>query len=226
MLTKKSSKRNLLKAFVAVPVTLCCVLCFSQYSYSYKKTGDDENVIVFKGNRIEFSGPVGKGKDATVTTSDKGGKQEAPTVITFYPAPVKINGKPIRSTGEVTKEPVFLGGDHSLSKYIFANTKALLDRLEDGTYFIHIAYPIVDEKGNLAYYENQGLMAAGKQPVDEQIQKSFKTKIDELLDDAPKFKPVELKGTTVAWYDAWAVELGYRVVVANHVAKLEYSKPH
>ncbi len=235
MLTKKSSKRNLLKALVALPLALCCMFCFTKSAYSYKK-GDD-NVVVFKGNRFEFSGPTGKpvtlqrnelaGKEGTIEF-DGDVKHEGEVLkVSFFASPVKMNGEVIHSAGEVSKEPVFSGKDKDLSNYLFNSAKRELDKLEDGEYFIHISYPIVDKKGNLVYYENKGLQTSNiNTVVDKSIKLAIDNKLTEALDNTPKFKPAELDGKPVIWYDAWGIELGYRIIVKDHNAKLQFQKPH
>lgn len=53
MLTRKSPKGHGAKLLIALPLTLCCMICFTQSSYSFKHDG--KNIVRFKGNKFEFS---------------------------------------------------------------------------------------------------------------------------------------------------------------------------
>jgi len=232
MLTKKSSNAKLVKALIAIPVVVCCMLCFTKTAYSYRK--GEGNVIVFKGNRFEFSGPAGKqtvemvdGKGVKTNGSftDKETGKTEPVTFTVFACPVKMNGEVIHSSGDVTKEPVFQGKEKSFSEYIFNSVRTELAKLEDGEYFIHVAYPVVDREGRLVYYENEGVTASGNRTIDGALKQMIDNKVVEALDNAPKFKPATLKGKAVNWYDVWAVQLGYRIMIKNHTATLQYKEP-
>jgi beta-lactamase regulating signal transducer with metallopeptidase domain len=235
MLTKTSSKRNMLKALVAIPVVLCCMFCFTKSAYSFKKGG--ENTVIFKGNTFEFDVPKGASFSVNKNTGQpddipvmikKDGQDNSQAIsVSVIASPVKMNGKTIYSIGEVTKKPVFLGKDKSLSTYLLNSIRSETGKLEDGEYFIHVPNPIVDEKGSLVYYEVTGVTASGEgKVINRSVKESIDNKLKDALDKAPKFKPAELKGKAVICLDAWAIDLGYRVIVKNHNAKVEYKEPH
>lgn len=232
MLTKRSSKAKMLKALVAIPVALCCIFCFTNNAYSNKK-GKGDNTLTFKGNTIEFEGK--KRENMVVKRDDKGGvgsvmvegKEADDEVIeiSFTPAPIRVNGDTIYSAGDVSEEPRFLGKDKTLTHYVFNSAKNELNRLADGEYFIHISYPVVDKKGTLVYYSMEGVTLGGQGKIDAAAKAAVDKKVDEALENAPKYQPAKVNGNAVAWYDAWGVELGYRVIVKDHVAKLQYKEP-
>lgn len=238
MLTKRSSKAKMLKALVAIPVALCCIFCFTNNAYSNKKGRGDGRVVEFRGNKIEFEGPRQTGVTRTDNVNEKDGEAtfvihgtgsvkegDEEVKVTLFSAPVRVNGDTIYCAGDVSEEPKFLGKDKTLSHYLFNSAKNELGRLADGEYFIHISYPVVDKKGTLVYYGMNGVTLGGLGKIDEQAKDIVDKKLTEALENAPKYQPAKVNGKAVAWYDAWGVELGYRVIVKDHIAKLQYKEP-
>ncbi len=234
MLTKRSSKRNVIKTLIAVPLALSCIFFFSKTAYSFKKGGD--NIVVFRGNTIEFQGPRQTGarlikgddekKEYTYEFAAKDGLKDGEEIsMSFSPFPLRLNGDTIYSAGDVTREPVFLSDEGSLSKYLFNNVKQELGMLEDGEYALHIFYPVVSKAGKLVYYGNKGITPYSNIVINRNIKERIDKKIDEVLTAAPGFKPAQVNGKAVNWYDAWAIELGYSITVKNHTAKLEFKAP-
>lgn len=221
MLTKRSSKRKMLKALVAIPVALCCMFCFTKSAYSFKK--GEENVVVFKGNKFEFDGPVGSTR--SVSGKELKGKIDGKEVeeVIFFPTVVKMNGKPIESFWNVTQKPVFLGKDKSMSIYLLNSIRSEMEKLEDGEYYVNVNNSIIDEKGNLAYYEVEGVKAYDIKIV-KSVKEAIDSKLRDAIENAPKFKPAELNGKAVV-VDFEAIVFGYRVIVKNHNVEIEYRKP-
>jgi beta-lactamase regulating signal transducer with metallopeptidase domain len=220
MLTKRSSKRKMLKALVAIPVALCCMFCFTKSAYSFKK-GED-NVVVFKGNKFEFDGPVGSTRSVSGKELGKIDGEEVEEVI-FFPTVVKMNGKPIASFWNVTQKPVFLGKEKSMSIYLLNSIRSEMEKLEDGEYSVNVNNSIIDEKGNLAYYEVEGVTAYNIK-IDKSVKEAIDSKLRDAIENAPKFKPAELNGKAVV-VDFEAIVFGYRVIVKNHNAEIVYRKP-
>lgn len=239
MLTRRSSKAKMLKALVAIPVAFCCIFCFTNNAYSNKKGKGDGNTLNFKGNTIEFEGKhhgtmlikndnANANKEGgTIVINGQGNDLAADETIevSFSVPPIRVNGDTIYSAGDVSEEPKFLGKDKTLTHYLFNSVKNELGRLADGEYFIHISYPVVDRKGTLVYYGMDGVTLGGPGKIDAAAKSTIDKKLNEALENAPKYQPAKVNGKPVAWYDAWGVELGYRLIVKDHVAKLEYKEP-
>lgn len=145
--------------------------------------------------------------------------------------PVAINSKPILGNEvqyvmpDANKKytpPVFAEAGSNLEKYIFTKTADKLNQLEDGTYILRIDKLVIDENGNIAYYEPHGVEtymgSMDKLPaINEAINTSIKQEVTALLDGPVKFNPAMKDGKPVN------VRMGltnYAIEVKNHKAKL------
>lgn len=248
MLTSKSSRQSQMKLLLAIPLLIFCLLCFSKSSYSFK---GGKNTIIFKGNEFEFGFPKSdKGKSPAVvdgrpasrtkTLVRTGSSQPsikfdtmnvkpmgvAPISVELFSAPLKMNGKKITSEDEVTTPAVFQGKDNDLGAYLIDGLSQYLPQLPNGRYEISIGYPIIDEDGKLVYYENRGVIPNDdKIKIDQDLREKIKTRINELLDNAPDYKPATLNGKPVLVYKAWGVALGTHIILKDHVVEVEKRKP-
>lgn len=249
MLTGIKTKRSqLFKYGIVVPLSFILVLfCTeSSISRSFDKPGHKVN---FSGNEIVFGEfrvipadymqTVEQQKSMFMTPSlpdsmlvrnrSTGEMEMKPMPVDIMP--VNLNGKPILGnepqylhTGSNTRytTPVFITGRGNMYEYLFAQLKTELDKLEDGGYVLNIDRMVVDDKGDLAYYENKGIELL-KYPVDnptalkEDNRKAIHTKLNDMLDKSVKFKPAQQDGKPVN------VRLSlpmYEIVVKNHKAQL------
>jgi len=245
MLTKKSPRRNLSKLLIAAPLLFCCMLCFTQSSYSYKHDNKG-NIVTFHGNKIEF-GFGGKSSDMPAVTknapasktvlikNDGSGapsgiimdeKASGPINIEVFSAPLRLNGDTIWSEGDVAVSPVWQGKDKDLTSYIINGVQEQLSLLNDGEYDISISYPVIDKKGRIAYYENKGITARQKTTIiDAAVKQKINERVAYLLDNAPAYKPAVNQGAIVNYYDAWALNMGTHIIVKDHKVSTIYNKP-
>lgn len=154
MLTKNaSSQKNLVKYLLVLPVLVLTLMCCSKttnVAYEKKKDG---NKITYKGNVFELSE---SSNDTMVVVDPATGKNEQ-TIIEVTPYPVKMNGMKIYQDHEVDKVPVYKGKSTDLATDLLNHVKADLEKQPDGQYQIFINNIIVDSKGQLVYFESQGI---------------------------------------------------------------------
>lgn len=217
MLTKKTSSR-LAKArfWLVVPVLLTGLFCCAKAheKHEKKKTGPD--TIVYKGNTF---GLTKLQKASIMMTDPKTGKQEE-TEVELSQYPVQMNGKKIYDYSKVDQKPVYAGG--SLGEKIIAVVKPELEQLADAdNYTISIFDMILDEKGNLVYYNVRGLEQyfqlsdpdKGRLTIDPALKASVNTKVDEFLDGSHTFTPAILDGKAVV---CTAPPIPLNFAVKNH----------
>jgi hypothetical protein len=156
MLTRKSNKAARTKMLVFVPLAMVCVTCFTKSSLSkkFKKKGDQ---VTYRGNTIELSKPV----TDTVSREKVADSFAIQQVIVTPRKPVKLNGEAIPQN--VDKGPVFTGSEGNLRAYIINNAKAELAALDDGMYALDISNILIDEKGEVAYFNFEDVKRSRRQ---------------------------------------------------------------
>ena len=77
----------------------------------------------------------------------------------------------------------------------------------------------------MVYYDIEGVTLAGPGKIDNAAKEAVDKKLTDALNNSPKFRPARLNGKPVVWHDVWAVELGYRVIVKDNIATLQYKEP-
>ncbi len=198
MLTRKSSAASRVKMLVFIPLTIACIVCFSKNSYSNrpKKHG---NVIEYNGNTIELLPP--KKPDSYLYKDPETGKSYRKPIEWPNP-PIKLNGQKIYNPDQdknVTK-PEMKGKYTSIAAYLLQNARKEFEQLADGDYFILISKVVVDEKGKVVYFENEGIFQ-DKEDMDKQPRqkKLVDKKLNALMDDAPVSIPASCDGKPVAY---------------------------
>ena len=209
MLTRKSSTTARIKMLVFVPLALVCALCFSKNAFSQKfvKNG---NVITYRGNRFEMSEPM----TDTMTMTDPVSGKEKQMLVTRDPLVIKMNGKKLYNTDEVTTRPQPFTKNGSIEEYLLKNLSEELNKLPDGEYSPGLSEVVFDANGKIIFYQYSGMF---NKPLQQDIEKALANKIDKLLHDAPAVQPAKLNSQNVAVRSDIMLN-EYTVEVKNHKA--------
>jgi hypothetical protein len=146
--------------------------------------------------------------------------------------PVAINGQPIYGE-EIRYEavngrstilsPIFKGQINDPVLFLFSRLENDLSKLEDGLYSLDLRRLVVDDKGNLAYYESKGIIAeaVGGRAfsfISDDLRSTINRQLFGLLDGALKFKPaMDLEGTPI---NARLELRAYDIEVKDHKPRL------
>ena len=194
---------------VFVPLALVCALCFSKNAFSQKfvKNG---NVITYRGNRFEMSEPM----TDTMTMTDPVSGKEKQMLVTRDPLVIKMNGKKLYNTDEVTTRPQPFTKNGSIEEYLLKNLSEELNKLPDGEYSPGLSEVVFDANGKIIFYQYSGMF---NKPLQQDIEKALANKIDKLLHDAPAVQPAKLNSQNVAVRSDIMLN-EYTVEVKNHKA--------
>ena len=211
MLTRNSSSASRSKMFLFIPLAFVCILFFSKNSFS-QKFDRNGNIVAYRGNKFEFS----KVRYDTITMIDPVTGKENTVVTSLLPVPIKMNGKKIFNTDEVTERPSGLASTGSFEDFIFKNLSTDMDKLPDGLYTLDIGNIVLNAKGKVIYYEYAGLStkdSTTKIPVT--IKDAIDKKIDPLINRAPALMPAKVKDTPVIVRTDILLAM-YKIEVKNH----------
>jgi len=197
MLTHKSTVVAKTKLLVFVPLTIVCLFCFSQNTFSHRpeKKG---SFAKYRGNTIEFKAP--KKPDSYMKREADGQLHRVP--ISWPEPPIKLNKEKIYD-GESDKnfiKPFVQKGYKNLEDYILQNITKECEELADGEYFILEFDVVVDTRGQIVYFKNEGIFKEGG-GIDKQS--DLKAKIDytieTLLENAPSLEPAKVNNVAVPY---------------------------
>lgn len=242
MLTSiRSTKRKSWKYLAVSPMILAFLLLCTQTSFSGART-KVQNKIYFKGNEIMLAPlkVIPSGYEATVyqqkkmflyaTLSDSVAVKNQRTGI-YEMAPVKtdtmpvaINGQPILGNEPQYLQPeynnkyslpVFTGSGNDLEVYLFTTLKKELNQLEDGRYILRLNRLVIDNQGNIAYYEPEGIdWFMGSEEtlpvIPDNIRQAINQKLTSACNAPLKFKPALQDGKPVnvrLSLDKYAIEV-------------------
>jgi hypothetical protein len=194
MLTHRSTGKAKRKLLLFFPLLIVCVCCFTKNGYAHKPIKEG-NRCIWRGNTIDFLPP--KKPDSYMHRDEKTGKLSRRNISWPMP-PIKLNGEKIyaaASEAGMTKSDI-LSKENGLATHILTALSSELCKLDDGNYFILILDVVVDAKGTMVYYNNEGIFRTG---TDTEINNRTRvnTLIDKVLEDAPVYKPAKLKGVPV-----------------------------
>ncbi|MBS1690329.1 MAG: hypothetical protein JSS96_16480 [Bacteroidetes bacterium] len=208
MLNKKSSAIAKSKLLLAVPLTLVCLLLFTENSFSAKFSRQG-NIVKYRGNTIELSPPS---IPDTVTVLDPVTGEQRTLVTRRDPNPIKLNGKKIYTSDDLDAKNT-LGGPATnkssfsydgIKEYLLSNLSSELSKLEDGYYMLSVNNVVINEEGAIVYYEYGGLRGTSNSyppkphpEVNPATSEAVGKRVDELLNDAPKHEPAYYKGNAV-----------------------------
>jgi len=222
MLGRRSGHLSRTKILVLLPLVLVCTLCCSRNSKpAFEQKG---NAFTLPGTTVEMT----RQQTDTITIIDPVTGKEDTQIQTMSPRPLKMNGKKIQQPtiddlGGMHPKTIEQSGD-KFYNYLISNLKPLLEKLEDGKYFLGPLYPIVNEKGQLAYYELRSIHKSAvafpgatmaqmnaTQRIDEALKRSINEKTATLLRGVPDFGILNIDGTAMP-YDLG----GYSIEIKNH----------
>ncbi len=250
MLTGARSKRTkVLKYLAVIPLSFMLILFCTKVSFSGAGKMVQANKVYFKGNEIEFAGlkvipfeyreSIQRQKAMymywslpdTVPMKNWATNETFMMPVRVDTMPVAINGKPVLGSetlymlpDEVPQytTPVLSGTTAGFEEYVYAQLKNELDKLEDGSYTVNINRLVINDKGEIAYYENKGLQlfmgTNEKRPVMNMgTLTSINKKIGEILEGPLKFKPALKDGQPINVRLSMA---NYQVIVKDHKARV------
>jgi len=221
MLTRRSPEIAKSKLLLFVPLVVVCILCFSQNSFS-NKPKKEGNVCIYRGNKIEFL--AAKKPDSYLYTDEQTGEKSRRPISWPMP-PIKLNGEKIYNldVDKNVEKPMYKSANKNLVSYIIQNAKKEMETLDDGNYFILIEDVVIDSKGKIAYFDNQGLGQVGAD-IDKQAEKkqNIENKISDLMNNAPALKPAHVNSTPVPFFInsitcySYGYNNGWDFTVKNH----------
>jgi|GEM_PF-442139 len=250
MLTGNKSARTRQLKYLSVIPLLIVLSAFCTEKEGNNETAIKTNKIQFKGNEIELAKfkvyppdyieVLKTQRDAFQYASYPDSfpvKHYRTGDVTMHPAPVDtvpvaINGKPILGNEaeyvlpkHITnyQQPVFIGPGKDLEKHLFQQLHADLNKLDDGVYLFDVNRIVIDDHGNVAYFESNGMVSAkgwGGTPyatIRSDLSQELDQKIVSLLNGRVKFKPAVKEGKPV---NARVNVRTYAVEVKNHAARL------
>ncbi|HXS37985.1 MAG TPA: hypothetical protein VN721_14880 [Flavipsychrobacter sp.] len=143
------------------------------------------------------------------------------------PKPIAVNGKKILMPTDGNDQAVYsvaLESTKQFNKYIVDGIQPLLEQLENGAYSFPIFNKVVDEQGNLTYFEiNDTLLYIVKEQslhdsynpsgnrISTNLNEAINKKLYKLLQDPLQFKILELNGSATP-YELF----GSTIVVKDH----------
>ncbi len=198
MLTRKSSSVAKTKVLVFVPLTIVCLFCFSQNTFSHRpeKVG---NFAKYRGNTIEFKAP--KKPDSYMKRDANGQLHREP--IQWPADPIKLNGEKIYygDDDKNISKPYTLKGHKNLLDCLLQNIAHDCERLDDGEYFLLVTDVVVSTKGEIVYFNNQGIFKdMGDISKQSELKNKIDTKIETLMENAPTLEPALLNNQAVPIY--------------------------
>ncbi|MBK7763284.1 MAG: hypothetical protein IPI46_07905 [Bacteroidetes bacterium] len=235
---------------LAIMLVVCCTKSAHSIQDVTSSSSDPSNKkVIFKGNEITFGEikvipfqyqkVISEQKKAFMNTSlpdsvlleDWATKKLIMTAVEKDIMPIAINGQPIIGNESQyfmphvdTKYsmPIVLGPEIDPEAYLFTKLNDQLNKLEDGTYVLHVDRLVIDTKGMVAYYENPGfdlfMGSSEKLPViKDEIKQGVEQKMIELLNGSLQCKPAHKNGKPLN------VRLPlnkYQINVKGHMAKL------
>jgi hypothetical protein len=198
MLTRHSSSVAKTKVLVFVPLTIVCLFCFSQNTFSHRpeKIG---SFAKYRGNTIEFLAP--KKPDSYMKREADGQLHRVP--IGWPEPPIKLNGEKIYygDDDKNISKPFIQKENKNLLDYLLQNITKDCARLDDGEYFLLVMDVVVSTKGEIVYFNNEGIFKnMGNMDDQVEIKKRIDTKIETLMENAPTLEPALLNNQPVTIY--------------------------
>ncbi|MBS1778123.1 MAG: M56 family metallopeptidase [Bacteroidetes bacterium] len=203
MLTRHSSALSKSKLLLALPLLLVSALCFSKNALSDNTRITDGNKVTFHGNTFIVRKHT---PDTTIVTDPTTGKDRTFITVKDGLFVESMNGKKVY--GEQDFQGAYAYDNTSLKsealkEYLLGNLKEEIKQLKDGDYYLLMDCLTVDENGKIVYYNYGGIstsfddVAGVETDGAKNVQDAFAKKIDELIMNAPKHKPANIKGQNV-----------------------------
>ena len=246
----RSTRTRLLKYLAVIPLSLILILFCTQMSFSVGNAAKQSKVY-FKGNEIvfgtykaypfEYLDVLKKQKEAflyaplpdTIPVKDRVTGNTVLRPVPLDTTPVAINGKPIFGTEArygmsddktIYTPPVFTGLEKDAIKFLFSRLADEFNKLDNGLYYLDLRRVVVDDKGDLAYYESKGIVADGgsvglpASSISADHKRALDHELFDLLNGPMKFTPaLRPDGTPI---NARMELPMYEIEVKDHKAKL------
>lgn len=219
MLKRKSANHALLKAHTAVPVVMLSVLFFSNCKNEYSAPLNADYTVRKEGNIARYKG---NSTGLKLRTPDSTG--------TYADEPITLNGQRIYNIykdKELETYPEFSIKGSSLGHYLFENLQDDFATLDDGEYNLPLGFYVINEKGELVFYDYYGMHLVNVTYEDGNPPPPitrFDDKIKSLLYNAPKFIPAKANGKPVpSVMSGFFGKKFYVVLVKNHKATLKFT---
>lgn len=177
MLTRTSGTAARTKMLAFIPVAVVSLLCFSQsvFSQKFEQKGD---IVTFRGNKFELS----KVQTDTIEMQDPVTGKTFTRIVKIDPAPKKMNGQKVYNSDEVGSKAVYIGADGNLWSHLMKALKPHLIPLGNGEYVLDVNSFIIDEKGNIVYFNYFDLRKiVDKKATPDGISKDMQQKIQQLV---------------------------------------------
>jgi hypothetical protein len=205
MLTRTSSALAKSKKFIAVPMVLCCLLFFTQKSFS-ETARKEGNKIYYKGNVFEMWSPHA-GPD-TIMMEDPVTGDWVMKIMMIDSVPVKMNGKEIYTVQEMSKSEQDAAKltELDVQAHFATQIREYLAPLNDGIYNLRGTI-VLNEDGDVVFYQGFKLykMSGNVTPpvvtdTDKQMMENASKKIEQLVSSTrASFKPVHRGGKPVIY---------------------------
>ena len=241
MLTKKSKKTAQIKMLLVIPVIVLSGIMFSNCKNT--NVSPDATAPVKKGNTATYKNNTItlEVKTPDTTTVYESITGEPQIVISYYAdKPLTLNGETIYTiypapTSLMVDEFPTLPKWNNLGEYLFHHLKDDFEKLDDGKYNMLFANMVINEKGELVFYDYSGIQRFGEEYNEAEgpyLASHMDNKVVFLLYNAPKFTPAKIDGKNVPCSFFGLFNTGAQpslhgsyVIVENHSAKVFYKTP-
>ncbi len=183
MLTRKTTTLARGKQLLIAPVLLLSLLCFTKNAFSGEEPQKDGNKITYKGNVFETQAFP----PDTMQVMDPA-TGEIKIIITRRDVPdfiKKMNGEEVYNTSHQNATIEMRNSENKIKMGIGVALSSYAKKLGKGNYVYDLDNVIVDKKGNVVYYELDGIepyMTRYGQSTDETpIPDDVKTEIDKVI---------------------------------------------
>lgn len=203
MLTRTSSAPAKIKKLIAAPMILCCLLFFTQKSFS-ETARKEGNKIYYKGNVFEMWSP--KAGPDTFMVEDPVTGDWIMKIAMIDSVPVKMNAKDIYTVQEMSRSEQSSAKliEMDVQAYYITKIREYLAPLNDGIYNLRGTIVLSDE-GKIVFHQGFKLhkMSGGVTPAevtdtDKKLMEEADKKIVELIaSPRTSFNAVKRAGTPV-----------------------------
>jgi beta-lactamase regulating signal transducer with metallopeptidase domain len=144
--------------------------------------------------------------------------------------PLSINGKHIfgqesqylMSDADVDYTAPVFGEAGDFEEYLFSKLQPELNKLDDGAYGFKVNRVVIDDRGAIAYYEEQGIekyieLYAQGRDISKNLKEAIQKKMAEALNTSVKFTPAQKDGRAINARVGVGI---YNILVKHHKATL------
>lgn len=194
MLTRKTTTLARGKQLLIAPVLLLSLLCFTKNAFSGEEPQKDGNKITYKGNVFEVKEYPA---DTLEVLNPATGKIEVMITKIDRPAQViRMNDQKVIKIEETLNNLAARNAYSKIKSEVGDAISPLISKLPEASYRYNIHNVVVNKKGEIVYYELEGLkevvVRLGREPILEpEIDKDIKSEIETAI--AVTLEKVKLK---------------------------------